>query len=146
MKECFKCKVSKPLSEFYKHGRMGDGHLNKCKDCTKFDARDHRAQNLERIRQYDRDRSNLPHRKELAARIAKEYTTNNPDRRKAHVTLGNAIRDGRIIPWPVCAIPECNSKSEAHHPDYSRPLDVVWLCRHHHRRAHHDYKLKQRPK
>lgn len=37
-KTCFKCNTEKPLSDYYKHKKMGDGHLGKCKECTKKDS------------------------------------------------------------------------------------------------------------
>ena len=50
MKVCFKCGVSKELSDFYTHPRMDDGHLGKCKECTKKDAKEYYDSNIEDIR------------------------------------------------------------------------------------------------
>lgn len=149
MKRCFKCFAEKPLDEFYKHSSMKDGVLGKCKECTKADVKNHREKNLKAVRAYDRSRGNLAHR--VAAREAysktesfaksheasiKRWAAAHPDRKRAASAVSNAIRDGKLIPWPVCALPECSGKPQGHHPDYSRPLDVVWLCIKHHKEVH----------
>lgn len=45
-----------------------------------------------------------------------------------HVNAGNLARGS----CEVCGEPA----AEAHHDDYSRPLDVRWLCPHHHNLLH----------
>ena len=39
MKKCFKCGNELELNQFYPHKQMKDGHLNKCIQCTKNDAK-----------------------------------------------------------------------------------------------------------
>lgn len=130
---CFKCNVLKPLTEFYKHPRMADGHLGKCKACNKVDTRENKLDKREKYLDYDRQRAKLPHRLEAKKRIVREWRKKHPKRQNAHSILNREVRKGRIIPQP-CFI--CGEKAEAHHPDYDRPLDVVWLCPTHHKQAH----------
>jgi 5-methylcytosine-specific restriction endonuclease McrA len=63
-KTCKGCGVGKDLSEYYKHPRMADGHLNKCKVCVSARVRENRRERLEQYAQYERSRANLPHRAE----------------------------------------------------------------------------------
>ena len=146
MKRCFKCLCEKPLDDFYRHSQMGDGRLGKCKDCTRSDVRANRLANIEHYRAFDKARASMPHR--VAAR--KEYSKTPegkaahkralrasklryPGRKEATDAVNNAVRDGRLR---RCLCWVCGLKAEAHHPDYSRPLDVVWLCNKHHRETH----------
>jgi hypothetical protein len=117
---------------------MADGRLNKCVDCTKADVAKHRLQNLEQIRQYDKSRASMPHRVAMRKEIASRWRKEHPDRKTAQSKLRYAVLAGTVIKQPcwVCG----SHKSEAHHPDYSRPLDVVWLCAPHHHQAHADIK------
>ena len=117
-----------------------------CKEHWRQRVRENRAANIEYYREFDRLRANLPHRVEAREKYQKtvafekshrkasiKYIDNNPDRRKAHVAVGHAVGKGKLTPLPCFC---CGAKAEAHHPDYSRPLDVVWLCSAHHKQAH----------
>ena len=134
MKECFKCKTVKPLEDFYKHPRMADGHLNKCKVCTKNDANKHRSENLERIREYDRNRAKLKERIASNTAVTKAWRSEDKRRRKAHSSVSKAIKDGSLVRVPCERCGEV--KSVAHHEDYDFPLDVMWLCQPCHKQRH----------
>lgn len=135
MKTCFKCRVEKPLSEFYRHPRMADGHLNKCRDCAKRDVTWHRGANIEAIRAYDRARAKLPHVAARISRTTRAWRLANPEKARAHNAVSNAIRCGKLKrkPCEVCG----SERSHGHHHDYSKPLDVRWLCAAHHQAEHH---------
>lgn len=135
-KQCFKCLCMKPLYQFYRHPAMADGHLGKCKDCTKVDVRANRAARTDQYRAYYHDRARTPKGRAQQASNRKAMRAKYPDKYRTRNKFSRALQDGRITPWPVCAVPECDQKPEGHHPDYSRPLDVVWLCRTHHIAAH----------
>lgn len=133
-KKCFKCMTIKPLNEFYKHRQMGDGHLNKCKECAKNDVLEHRLKNLDKIRAYDRARGKNPERAKAAQAISLAWRKADARRQVAHVMVKKAIKKGDLVRSPCI---RCGSeKSLAHHEDYDKPLDVMWLCQPCHKQRH----------
>lgn len=155
MKVCKKCGIEKPIEDFYVHSQMGDGHLSFCKDCVRNRVHKHRQENLERIRKYDRNRPNAKER------MKKEYTNirNNKERykkhteqrkkwgkenrhkRNAHCKVQRAIEKGLLIKPNSCQIcGKTNCEIQGHHHDYSKPLDVIWVCTECHGKLHRKYK------
>jgi hypothetical protein len=51
----------------------------------------------------------------------------------AHGLVAAAIQSGNLVREP-CEV--CGNNAEAHHEDYSKPLDVTWLCKKHHAARH----------
>lgn len=129
-KECFKCGENKTLSHFYKHAKMLDGHVNKCKECNKKDVRNNRKENVDYYRAYDiaRGRPNTTER-------SRKYRDLNPIKYNAHSEVNNALRAGRLEKGP-CEVCANNSKVVAHHDNYAEPLVVRWLCQVHHSEWH----------
>ena len=75
----------------------------------------------------------------------KSYALKYPEKIEARNILTKAVRSGKIIRQP-CDVPGCrNTLAEAHHQDYSRPLDVRWLCVKHHREYHNTGTIKPMP-
>lgn len=137
-KKCFKCEKTKSLNEFYKHSKMADGHLNKCKTCAKNDVGKHREKNLDRIRAYDRERGKSKERIAASVAVNRVWRSEDLRRQKAHKAVAKAIRNGDII-RAVCE--RCgNGKSVAHHDDYDKPLQVMWLCQPCHKQRHKELK------
>lgn len=59
-----------------------------------------------------------------------------PEKVSARKILAQAIRSGNIVKQSceVCG----DLVSFGHHDDYSKPLEVRWLCRKHHRELHNN--------
>lgn len=70
----------KPLSNYYKHKAMADGHLNKCKECVKARVGRHREVNLERIQEYDRNRPNAKERAKEGGERVKDILLEDGER------------------------------------------------------------------
>jgi hypothetical protein len=73
LKVCKGCGVEKDLSEFYKHPRTADGHLNKCKVCVRERTKKYRREHLEQYAQYEKARANLPHRVEARRKYQEDH-------------------------------------------------------------------------
>jgi hypothetical protein len=131
MKRCFKCGEIKPLIEFYAHQQMKDGHLGKCKDCAKLDAKLYREQS-DNPRIYDLLRAKKPERKAKILEGQKRRRAKCPEKERAYNKVRHAIKSGKLI-RQLCF---CGNSAQAHHDDYSKPLDVKWLCQKHHDQRH----------
>lgn len=135
-KLCISCKLTLPLSEFYKHSEMADGHLNKCKECVKAYQRKRPYS-----REYERSRAKLPHRvaarkeyaktdasKESRRRARKKWEQQNSTQKQANEAVGGALRDGRLTKPERCSHCGLKKPLQGHHEDYTKPLEVIWLC------------------
>lgn len=127
-KECFKCHRTLDISEFYVHKQMKDGHLNKCKECTKKDVSERYFVAIDSRINYERIRSKRPERKKQVLDHMHRHRTANPEKYKAHLAVSNALRSKILIRPNCCSICGKICTPQGHHEDYSKPLDIIWVC------------------
>lgn len=119
-KYCKGCGYDLPRAMFARQTAAPDGLQYKCRDCKAELDKDWRARNPERC----------------AERHSRYEALRNPQKKKAKDLARNAVRSGKITKLPCCV---CGSdKSQAHHEDYSKPLDVIWYCQRHHSARHEE--------
>jgi hypothetical protein len=143
-KYCHHCNEVKKISEFYKNKSKPDGCQNQCKSCqinyrrsdfgrkyqSKYAKSEAGKQSKEKSKQ----------RKEYKIKIIqyrKDYRIRFPEKVKARDTLNHSVDRGEIKLPTDYKCSHCEKQAiEYHHPDYSKPLFVVPLCKNCHEHLH----------
>ena len=167
LKRCGICASDLPPSEFHRDSRAKDGLQWRCKSCKRqyresrreqgqVYAKQYRETHRDKIREYNEQyQENNPvkvkawdrqyrdtHREKInKARRASYYA--NPEKPRAYRAIANAIKRGILIKQP-CEMCGATERVDAHHDDYSKPLEIRWLCKTHHKQFHKEERNEQR--
>ncbi|MGF3022683.1 hypothetical protein ACQVP2_07625 [Methylobacterium aquaticum] len=123
---------------------MKGDHLRNCRTCgspkTAWRRRDGAGVGLRFVCtncQNQRLRKRRAANKGYSTAKNKEWQKANPEKRAAHKAVERALRLGLLLKQPCV---RCGSTDtvHAHHEDYARQLDVVWLCSTHHAERHRE--------
>jgi len=162
---CTICKIEKSYNEFYKSKKGKNGHAEQCKACKLIKDREYyqrrkevclakherwAKRNPEKILQnqrayYERNKEKIldklrESRKSNGYAQTKAYRKRNRQKIECHNFVRLAIKFGHLVRPESCEQCKIECKPQAHHNDYEKPLEVVWLCRKCHGNEHRTYK------
>ena len=162
LKECCKCrsqfdstnenaKYCSPCLKAYRIERglqKPDGWERKTADMSEY-RKQWRKDNPDKCREYEQSKPKRTPEAERAKYVRKMKRIHGEDwqpkeilspeekaiRDKCRERFRTAVKRNKVVkkPCEVCG----DLKTDGHHPDYSKPLDVIWLCRKHHVEVHH---------
>ncbi len=131
-KWCSKCKETKEVSEFNNLVASKDGKDRICRKCTKEKYDKNRATHISATITWNRNN------KKKCLNNLRNYRKNMSDEQRLRCSvrrkLRYAVEKGKIKRGNCCVCNEPNGIG--HHEDYSKPLDVIWVCDKHHKRHH----------
>ncbi len=142
---CSKCKESKSRSLFGVDKSTPTGICYQCKACrynyrcknkerARRSSKDHYRENkedkLKKVKEYRKTPKGIITRN----KAYKKWVEKNPKKYAARNAVGVAKAKGDLIAGDceVCG----DTKTQAHHCDYDKQLEVTWLCDHHHKKWH----------
>lgn len=142
-KQCSICKIYKRFTEFSKCNQKKDGLRQYCNDCNNIRQRSYYKKYMNDPEVYEKRRTSvalyMQRKRNDPSYVAKEKecTVIYPERARARAKLRRNVSNGKIkkLPCQICG----DYQSEGHHEDYSKPLDVIWLCRTHHLEIHRKF-------
>ena len=127
---CKDCGQDKPKSAFHAHPAMAAGVRGNCKECRNACQRNYihlKEQDLNWIAK-ERRRQVVKACSPAGLARMRRYRKENPERYKAHIDLNNAVFSGKIVKPKNCSRCGREERLHGHHADYSKPLEVEWLC------------------
>ena len=105
---------------------MADGRRNECKECIKACAKRWRADNPEKWIEYSRGW--WAENRERGAEYQRKWQAENREKARAQSAVNNALKVNRLAKPDCCEDCGKETKLHGHHPDYTQPLEVDWLC------------------
>ena len=108
LKKCTICKGYQPTKNFTRNKTNWDGLEHYCKQCNVIKFHSYYQRNKERCRQI----------------IYKSI--------RKHWEKQKARQQAKCLGFRQCEVENCLKLGEKHHDDYSKPLEVRWLCKRHH--------------
>jgi hypothetical protein len=149
LRKCYKCQAIKGIYEYYADKTKFGGHKYICKSCECEGKKEQRSIDPEKSREYFRKRWEREDIKQRYSEQNRKRRIENPEyfREKskkqnehphslARKIYRNALTAGKLVKPNACT--ECGriGNVDGHHIDYSKPLEVVWLCRICHMKKH----------
>ncbi len=152
MKRCSKCKIEKKEDCFWIRNNRKSGVNSECKECAKERRTKKYAQSLEESRK-KRNAYYAKNREKLCKGQIESQKGNTRYRKYQNKYLIDKVKSGdkkfiarrivcmalkaKMIERPdLCSNCLIKEKVEAHHYDYDKPLNIIWLCTQCHRALH----------
>lgn len=148
MKRCIKCELEKKEEEFNKwYKKSGrSGYRTNCRDCEHLVNKEFREKNKDELKVKRRKRTGAQPKRYCTNPIRQKLNENvyrsqkkYPEKRAARTFLNSYIKMGKIVKPDCCEMCLKKIRVEGHHEDYSKPLDVKWVCK----RCHTDIHWKK---
>jgi len=161
---CTICKIEKSYDEFYKSKKGKNGHAEQCKACRLIKDREYYKNNpaiclakherwakrnpdkilVNQRAYYHRNKEKILEKLRESRRIngysnTKAYRKRNKEKIACHNYVALAIKFGQLNRPDSCDKCKIQCKPQAHHHDYTKPLEVVWLCPKCHGEVHRTY-------